>query len=377
MYLLSFCQLLGKSFAMAILVQIGGKTLAVSVLGGEMVAFLVYKLVRGDFRYWVPLPRGASLVLSLIERVIVKVICDFTGFLHSRHPYEMGGFYWLMNMVFTQASVFGAIKLKEEFGGQVEGAGREQWRAVKEEDYTMIATVLLLTWLVALLGLMFGSEKEFMNTFYSLRTAKQYNEALFRSGEDEIMIQALDDHPSYYAHFEDEIKEWLGRNWNDWHASRPGWLTEAVMNNIPLRLLPGEKEIGVLDEFEAGGGGGGEGEGEWVGVGRRRVTSTRETLSKAFFESIRLTNIIYQKCQLFLMNRWFNVINTLHRATGTAPRRWLVHPRSRSLYAHVEEGDGLWRSGWGLARLLVLLPRCFLAGGGAVERAQPCRTSGA
>jgi len=79
MYLLSFCQLLGKSLEMAILVQIGGKTLAVSVLGGEMVVYLVYKLVRKDFRYWMPLPQGTSLVSSFILRVTVKVICDFTG----------------------------------------------------------------------------------------------------------------------------------------------------------------------------------------------------------------------------------------------------------------------------------------------------------
>jgi len=144
-----------------------------------------------------------------------------------------------MNMVFTQASVFGAIKLKEEFGGQVEGAGREQWRAVKEEDYTMIATVLLLTWLVALLGLMFGSEKEFMNTFYSLRTAKQYNEALFHSDEDEIKMQVFATDSSYNRHFEDEIKEWLGERWSGWHASRPGWLTEDLIERIPGRLLPG------------------------------------------------------------------------------------------------------------------------------------------
>ena len=85
MYLLSFCQLLGKSMEMAILNQVGGKTLAVGVLGGEMVAYLVYKLVRRDFRYWLPMPRGNSLARSLIVRLTVKVICDFTGFLHARH----------------------------------------------------------------------------------------------------------------------------------------------------------------------------------------------------------------------------------------------------------------------------------------------------
>jgi len=247
MYLLSFCQLLGKSLEMAILVQIGGKTLAVCVLGGEMVAYLIFKVVRGDFRYWLPLPRGTSLVFSLLERVTVKVTSDFTGFLHARHPYEMGGFYWLMNMVWTQASVFGAIRMKEEFGWHIEEDDGE--RFVKEEDYMTIATVLLLLWFVALLGLMFGSEKELRRTFYSFMTGKQYNEALFHSGEDEIMILVFADHPSYYAHFEDAIKEWLGERWSGWHASRPGWLTEELIKRIPGRLLPGGGDKGVLEEI--------------------------------------------------------------------------------------------------------------------------------
>ena len=157
----------------------------------------------------------------------------------------MGGFYWLMNMVFTQASVFGAIRMKKEFGWQIEEEVGEMERMVKEEDHMMIATVLLLLWFVALLGLMFCSEKEFRKTFYRTRTAKQYNKALFDSGEDEIMAQIFTDHPSYYAHYEDEIKEWLGEKWNNWHASRPGWLTEELMGQIPGRLLPGGGDAGA------------------------------------------------------------------------------------------------------------------------------------
>ena len=265
MYLLSFCQLLGKGLAMAILNQVGGKTLAVGVLVVDMGVYFLYKLVRGDLRYWLPLPRGISLVVSLIERVAVKVICDFTGFLHARHPYEMGGFYWLMNMVWTQASVFGAIKLKETFGRQIEEDVGE--RFVKDEDYITIATVLLMLWLVALLGLLICSEKEFRRTFFSIMTGKQYNEALFRSDEDEIKMQVFDTHSSYNRHFEASIKEWLGEKWNDWHASRPGWLTEELIERIPGQLLPGGGDAGVLEEI--GDEDGGERENFLSGQNRR------------------------------------------------------------------------------------------------------------
>ena len=275
MYLLSFCQLLGKSLEMAILVQVGGKTLAISVLVGEMESYLIFKVARGDFRYWVPLPQGTSLVVSLLERVAVKVICDFTGFLHARHPYEMGGFYWLMNMVWTQASVFGAIKLKETFGRQIEEDVGE--RFVKDEDYITIATVLLMLWLVALLGLLICSEKEFRRTFFSIMTGKQYNEALFRSDDDEIKMQVFDTHSSYNRHFEASIKEWLGERWNDWHASRPGWFTEELIKRIPGRLLPGGGDAGVLEEIGEGGG-----ERETFLSGRNRRGSVLGAIEMAF-----------------------------------------------------------------------------------------------
>ena len=52
MYLLSFCQLLGKSMQVAVLMQIGNKTLAFVVIGCELGLYLLYKVVMNDFRYW-------------------------------------------------------------------------------------------------------------------------------------------------------------------------------------------------------------------------------------------------------------------------------------------------------------------------------------
>jgi len=79
MYALSFCQLMGKSITIALLMQMGGKTLAINVLVCEMGVYLLFKMVRRDFRYFLPLPRGISLFMSLLLRVIVKGLADFTG----------------------------------------------------------------------------------------------------------------------------------------------------------------------------------------------------------------------------------------------------------------------------------------------------------
>ena len=52
MYILSFCQLLGKSMQVAVLMQIGNEVLVIAVLGCELGGYLLYKVVRSDFRYW-------------------------------------------------------------------------------------------------------------------------------------------------------------------------------------------------------------------------------------------------------------------------------------------------------------------------------------
>ena len=87
MYMLSFCQLMGKSVTIALLVPVGGKFLVIVVMICEVAMFLLYKVIRKDFRYWIPLPRGWSMILAITLRVMIKVLTDFTGMLHSRHPY--------------------------------------------------------------------------------------------------------------------------------------------------------------------------------------------------------------------------------------------------------------------------------------------------
>ena len=52
MYLLSFCQLLGKAMQVSVLMQIGNKTLVAAVLCCELGVYLLYKVVSSDFRYW-------------------------------------------------------------------------------------------------------------------------------------------------------------------------------------------------------------------------------------------------------------------------------------------------------------------------------------
>ena len=55
-------------------------------MGGEMILYLAFKAARGDFYYFLRLEGFFGFVVSLLVRVFVKVIVDFSGCFHMRHP---------------------------------------------------------------------------------------------------------------------------------------------------------------------------------------------------------------------------------------------------------------------------------------------------
>jgi hypothetical protein len=61
--------------------------------------YFVYKILRRDLWHWVPLQGAASVVESVLERLVVKVLVDFTGVIQFRGAAEMGGACFTFNMV--------------------------------------------------------------------------------------------------------------------------------------------------------------------------------------------------------------------------------------------------------------------------------------
>ena len=58
-------------------------------IGSDMAVYLGYKLLRGDFQYWMPIDGATGLVLSGVFRVLVKTVTDYAGIIQFRHPYEV------------------------------------------------------------------------------------------------------------------------------------------------------------------------------------------------------------------------------------------------------------------------------------------------
>ena len=88
MILLSAVQVLLKTILILCLGSI--KTTYIWLfIGSDMVVYLGYKLFRGDSRYWLPIDGAPGLVVSGLNRVLVKTVTDYTGIIQFRHPYEV------------------------------------------------------------------------------------------------------------------------------------------------------------------------------------------------------------------------------------------------------------------------------------------------
>ena len=77
MTLISSLHSLSRSLGYAILAVVD-LNLALRFFVGEVGAYLLYKLLRRDLYYWVRVEGMLSVIISLLQRTVVKVIVDFT-----------------------------------------------------------------------------------------------------------------------------------------------------------------------------------------------------------------------------------------------------------------------------------------------------------
>ena len=161
------------------------------------------------------------------------------GMLHLRHPYELGGAYWLLNMAYTQLGLFVALSI----------GSTTKATTISESDLRMIAMILSGGWLTAMITLLVSREKGSRNTFYQPMRAWEYNKALFDTGIDEYRMIIFDDHRKYYRWYEGEVKEWLAEVWDELHHTKPVWFTEEAVESVPLDLIPHSNHDSVREEM--------------------------------------------------------------------------------------------------------------------------------
>jgi len=222
--------LLIRSFSAAML-MLAKKRYFALYMAGDMALYLLQKVLRRDFHYWMPVDGAFGLFLSLLMRVIVKTVTDFTGVIHSRHDVELGGLFWTVNMFSAMLASFACVLVGD--------GGRVEWLLVGAASgaFTLSFGLFLLL-----------MKKEYRRTFFSTRSGKEWAMDFFLKGEDDhIKKKVLTLNKKMWRAIRGEVKEWVLLNYWTWEEDRPEWMTESWIAKVPPDMIPGEAKQAAQD----------------------------------------------------------------------------------------------------------------------------------
>ena len=239
MLLNSALLLLIRSFSAAMLILVKKRYFAL-YLASDMALYLLQKVARGDFHYWIPIDGALGLLISLIVRVMVKILTDFTGVIHFRHPHELGGFYWTMNMFLALLVCFVSVYVydNENDTGEEGVSQRLSWTLVGG-----LSGVWTITFALFLLLM----KREYRGTFWSTKTSKQQSMSFFDSEDDAVKQEVMTENKHLWAAIRPQVKGWVGANYWRWEEERPAWFTESWIAKVPPDMFPSEAKQAAKD----------------------------------------------------------------------------------------------------------------------------------
>jgi hypothetical protein len=230
MMLLSACMLVVRCMTIVMLGLLGSKWVSLYV-GADLGLYLMVKVLRGDFWYWMPLGGNVEIVNSILARVMVKVVTDFTSIVQFRHPNEVGGMYWMFGIVLTIGSLPVAIILAER-EDVAENVLKLAWRVV---GIFIPCTVVLFA------VFFFNIEKKYWGTFYSLQRGKDLAIKNFREGSDAVKAKCTFKYSKHHwKAIEEDVKTWVEANWDRWEEEKPKWFDVAMRARVPVEYIPSE-----------------------------------------------------------------------------------------------------------------------------------------
>jgi hypothetical protein len=229
MMFFSACMLVIRCMSIVVLGLLGGRWVSLYV-GADMLLYLLVKVLRGDFWYWIPAGGNAEIASSIVGRLMLKVVTDFTSIVQFRHPNEVGGMYWMFGIVLTIGSLPVAITLAES-GDVADEVVRFAWKVV---GIFIPCTVVLFA------VFFFSIEKKYWGTFYSLQRGKDLTVKNFREGSDAVKAKYTFKYSKHHWKAnEEEVKAWVEANWDRWEEEKPKWFDDAMRARVPVEYIPG------------------------------------------------------------------------------------------------------------------------------------------
>jgi hypothetical protein len=202
-------------------------------LFGDSAIFVMQKIARGDFHYWIPVEGVTNIVISLIMRVIIKACADFTGVVQFRHPYELGGLYWTLNIFMALGFSFVAVYVY---------AQRDLTEALSAANAWNGTIFLTASWLASFVAFLSLCNKGYRRTFFSTYLGKQMTIESFTLGDDDAAKSIIFScNRNQWRSIEDDVKAWVQEGWWRWDDERPAWFTDAWKSKVNQDWLPREE----------------------------------------------------------------------------------------------------------------------------------------
>jgi hypothetical protein len=201
---------------------------------GDHVLYLAYKLARRDLYHWVPLEGAAMVAQTLMVRVGIKAITDFTGVVQFRAPGEMGGAAWTFSQGSALVTSFVATHMYLSSGdatsdGEVMSDSRV-WTivgALSGSQIFFFACFLLLM------------KQELVTTFISFETGHHRVTNRFLTGEtDGVKALVFTTNVKLWTGIRCDVKAWTMENWERWEEEKPEWFNDAWKARVEDDMIP-------------------------------------------------------------------------------------------------------------------------------------------
>jgi len=249
--------LLVRAFSAALLMLVN-KRYFVMYMAGDMALYLLQKVARGDFHYWLPVDGAFGLFVSLMARVIVKTITDFTGVIQFRGDAELGGLYWTVNMFLALLASFVSVFVYyADTGEEVElittGQNSTAFEIEERVAWTLVGS-LSGAWVVVFGVFLMLMKKEYRRTFFTTRTGKQWTMDFFLKGTDDAAKKATAEHnKKQWRAIREDVKEWVQANWWRWKEEKLEWFDLAWQSKVPKEWITDVEERARLDKVREKG----------------------------------------------------------------------------------------------------------------------------
>lgn len=218
MFWMSFFNLAIRTFFCILLYMKGGVALMYGVLALELAAYLLVKAARKDMWYWIPLYGVQGMIESVSARILIKIVTDWTACVQFRHPNEVGGYYFTINVLVNVLI----------------GIASAMWRAkfdasVSHDTAVLIMSALCIGLVLSYTCFVLSINNEYRHTFYDTQTSCAFIEKNFRSSTaDEFKFRVLSSNENKWReNYGQEVKAWVNSNLSIWLKDKPEWFTDS------------------------------------------------------------------------------------------------------------------------------------------------------